>query len=50
MKWLFVGMCALGGFSLMATYGAHNPKQKKIYACITAIVWIVTFVLANAIL
>jgi hypothetical protein len=50
MKWLFIGLFALGCFSGMATYGADDPKQKKIYKWITIIIWIITFVLANILL
>jgi hypothetical protein len=34
----------------MATLGASNPKQKKIYKWITIATWIVIFVLANTLL
>ena len=50
MKWLFIGLLVLGCFSVMATYGANDPKQKKIYKYITIIIWIITFVLANILL
>jgi Mn2+/Fe2+ NRAMP family transporter len=50
MKWLFIGLFIFGCFSLMATYGASNLKQKKIYKWITIVTWIVTFVLANLLL
>ena len=50
MKWLFIGLFALGCFSIMATYGADDPKQKKIYKYITIIIWIITFILANILL
>ena len=50
MKWLFIGLVAFGCFSSMATYGADNHRQKKIYKYITIIIWVITFVLANVLL
>lgn len=50
MKWFFIGLFALGCFSAMATYGADNPKQKKIYMYITIIIWVIILILANILL
>jgi len=50
MKWIFIALIAFASFSALATYGADNPKQKRIYACFTVLMWIIVFVLANVLL
>jgi hypothetical protein len=50
MKWLFVVLFIFGSFSALATYGASDPKQKKIYRWITIIIWLTMLILGNTLL
>jgi hypothetical protein len=50
MKWLFVVLFIFGSSSTMATYGASDPKQKRIYRWITIITWAIMLILANVLL
>jgi hypothetical protein len=50
MKWLFYILFAFGCIASIATRGATDKKQKRVYLLITIAIYILIFILANTIL